>query len=210
MLIPVLEQAAYGLFFLTLRISQGKRVQATRNQKLLKILGLSSVLLYAAGHNLPVYAATSASDMAVTASVNASCTMSVASLVFGIYDPFVANAAQDLTASATVSTTCTLGATASVKMGTGLHQTSERDPRCRGGCPSISIRNMSNAGSDSKLKYEIYTNEGLTLVWNDSRVRSVVGTGTSDDLTVYGKVFRNQQAAAAGNYNDSVNVTVHF
>ncbi len=26
-------------------------------------------------------------------------------------------------------------------------------------------RHMSNAGSDSKLKYELYTNEGHTDVW---------------------------------------------
>ena len=71
-------------------------------------------------------------------------------------------------------------------------------------------RHMSNVGSDSKLKYELYKNEGHTDVWTQIGGRSVVGTGTSDDLTVYGKVFQNQQAAAAGSYNDTVTVTVLF
>jgi len=184
-------------------------VQATRNQKLLKILGLWPVLLYAAGLSLPVYAATSASDMAVTANVNASCTMSVTSLDFGTYDPIVANATQDLTASATVSTNCTLGAIASVKMGNGLHSTFSAG-RSRMMFSRDISRHMSNVGSDSKLKYELYTNDGHTDVWTQMGGRNVVGTGTSDDLTVYGKVFQNQQAAAAGSYNDTVTVTVLF
>ena len=184
-------------------------MQATRNQKLLKILGLWPVLLYAAGLSLPVYAVTSASDMAVTANVNASCTMSVTSLDFGTYDPIVANATQDLTASATVSTNCTLGAFASVKMGNGLHSTFSAG-RSRMMFSRDISRHMSNVGSDSKLKYELYTNDGHTDVWTQIGGRSVVGTGTSDDLTVYGKVFQNQQVAAAGSYNDTVTVTVLF
>jgi len=71
-------------------------------------------------------------------------------------------------------------------------------------------RHMSNVGSDSKLRYELYKNEGLTDVWSKIGGQSVVGTGASNDLTVYGKVFQNQQAAAAGSYSDTVTVTVLF
>ena len=184
-------------------------MKQTRNQRLLKILGLSPVLLFAAGLSLPVYAATSASDMAVTVNVNASCTMSVTSLDFGTYDPILANATQDLTASATVSTNCTLGAFVSVKMGNGLHATYSAG-RSRMMFSRNYSRHMSNVGSDSKLRYELYKNEGHTDVWTEIGGRSVVGTGTSDDLTVYGKVFQNQQASAAGSYSDTVTVTVLF
>ncbi|MDG1494467.1 MAG: spore coat U domain-containing protein [Porticoccaceae bacterium] len=184
-------------------------MQTTRNQRLLKILGLSPVLLYAASLSLPVYATITASDMAVTANVNASCTMSVTSLDFGTYDPILANATQDLTASATVSTNCTLGAFVSVKMGNGLHATYSAG-RTRALFSGNYSRHMSNVGSDSKLKYELYKNEGHTDVWSEIGGQSVVGTGASDDLTVYGKVFQNQQAAAAGSYSDSVTVTVLF
>ena len=184
-------------------------MQTTRNQRLLKILGLSPVLLFAAGLSLPVYAATSASDMALTVNVNASCTISVTNLDFGTYDPMVANATQDLTASATVSPNCTLGAFVTVKMGNGLHATYSAG-RTRALFSGNYSRHMSNVGSDSKLRYELYKNEGHTDVWTEIGGRSVVGTGTSDDLTVYGKVFQNQQAAAAGSYTDTVTVTVLF
>ena len=57
--------------------------------------------------------------MAVTASINANCTMSTTDLAFGAYDPIVANATSDLRATATVSTTCTSGATGVVTMSQG-------------------------------------------------------------------------------------------
>ena len=183
-------------------------MKQTRNQRLLKILGLSPVLLFAAGLSLPVYAATSVSDMVVAANVNASCTISVTSLDFGIYDPIGANATQDLTASATVSTNCTLDAIANVKMGNGLHATYSAG-RTRALFSGNYSRHMSNVGSDSKLRYELYKNEGHTDVWTQLWGQSVAGTGASDDLTVYGKVFQNQQAAA-GSYTDTVTVTVLF
>lgn len=201
MLIPALEQAACGLFFLTFLASQGKRVKKTRNQRLLKILSLLPVLLFAAGLSPPVYATTTATDMAVVVNVYASCSMSVTSLDFGPYDPIGANATRDLLATATVTTNCTEGAFVIVRMGKGIHSTY----RTRGNYS----RHMSNVGSDSKLKYELYKNEGLTDVWTGKWGQRVAGTGASDDLTVYGKVFQNQQAAA-GSYTDTVTVTVLF
>jgi spore coat protein U-like protein len=184
-------------------------VKKTRNQKLLKISSLLPVLLFAAGLSLPVYATTTATDMAVVVNVYAGCSMSVTSLDFGPYDPIGANATRDLLATATVSTNCTEGAFVIVKMGNGLHSTFSAG-RSRMMFSRDISRHMSNVGSDSKLKYELYTNEGHTDVWTQIGGRSVVGTGTSDDLTVYGKVFQNQQAAAAGSYNDTVTVTVLF
>jgi spore coat protein U-like protein len=184
-------------------------VQATRNQKLLKILGLSPVLLYAAGFSLPVYAVTSASDMAVTANVNASCTVSVTSLDFGTYDPIVANATQDLTASATVSTNCTLGAIGVITMGKGSHSLYCISSKC--------YRRMANEGETSFLSYNIYTNESYSwgYVWSDNpsaahEIVQIMGAGVSQNTTVYGEIPKNQKYAAAGSYNDTVTVTVLF
>ena len=184
-------------------------MQATRNQKLLKILGLWPVLLYAAGLSLPVYAATSASDMSVTVNVNASCTMGVTSLDFGTYDPFGAHATQDLRATATVSTTCTSGATGVVTMTGGLHPTYCMSSKC--------YRRMANAGETSFLRYNIYTNASYSwgYVWTDNpvdvkTVGHVTGSGISQDLTVYGEVHKNQTNASAGSYTDTINVTLRF
>lgn len=209
MLIRVLKQVACGLFFLTFLTSQGKRVQTTRNQRLLKILGLSPVLLFAAGLSLPVYAATSVSDMVVAVNVNASCTMSVTSLDFGIYDPFGAHATQDLTASATVSANCTPGTTGVVTMSPGDHLLFCVINDC--------LRQLANAEATSFLSYNIYTdaNYFFSGIWNHdvgemSAVARVVGSGVSQDLTVYGEIPKNQTSASAGSYTDTINVTVTY
>ena len=65
-------------------------------------------------------------------------------------------------------------------------------------------------GDSQAFKKDLWQYDPTTDVWTQMGGRSVVGTGTSDDLTVYGKVFQNQQAAAAGSYNDTVTVTVLF
>jgi spore coat protein U-like protein len=74
---------------------------------------------------------------------------------------------------------------------------------------------MKNEGSNSYLKYEIYADAGRTFVWSWDRFRmssvaSVTGTGASQDMTVYGKVFQNQKDAAAGSYTDTVLIGVYY
>ena len=69
---------------------------------------------------------------------------------------------------------------------------------------------MSKVGSDSNLMYELYTNADHTTVWNQSWFLNVVGSGTSEDLVVYGKVFKNQIDAAAGDYTDTVTIGVYY
>jgi len=195
--------------FLTLRTSQGKRVKKTRNQTLLKIVGLSSVLLFAAGPSLRVFAATSASEMAVTVNVNASCTMGVTSLDFGTYDPFGAHATQDLRASATVSTTCTPGATGVVTMSPGDHRFYCVINDC--------LRRLANAEATSFLSYNIYTHDNyyFSRIWNHdvgemSSVARVVGSGVSQNLTVYGEIPKNQTNASAGSHTDTISVALTY
>jgi spore coat protein U-like protein len=173
------------------------------------MLALSTVLLSAAGLTLPAYAATSTSDIAVTASISASCTMNVTDLDFGAYDPIVANATSGLTGSATVSSTCTSGATGVVTMSGGLHKTFCESSKC--------YRRMANAGETSFLRYNIYTNASYSwgYVWTDNPVDTktvgqVTGSGISQDLTVYGEVHKNQTNASAGSYTDTINVTLRF
>jgi len=184
-------------------------VQATRNQKLLKILGLWPVLLYAAGLSLPVYAATTASDMSVTVNVNASCTMGVTSLDFGTYDPFGAHATQDLRATATVSTTCTSGATGVVTMSQGDHALYCVINDCH--------RQLANAEETGFLRYNIYRSASyyMSNIWNNdveemSSVAQVLGSGVSQDLTVYGEIPKNQKNAPAGSYTDTITVTLTY
>ena len=166
------------------------------------VLGLTAL-------TVPAYALDA--SLSVSADINASCTISTTDLSFGTYDAIVANASQDLTATATISTTCTSGATSVVTMGGGDHPSFSRGR----GPGSGTIRNMANEGSTSYLRYEIYADASHTIVWNYSQVSmssvaSVTGTGASQDMTVYGKVFKNQKDAAAGSYADTVTIGVNY
>ena len=184
-------------------------MKKTRNQTLLKIVGLSPVLLFAAGLSLPVFAATSASEMAVTINVNASCTMGVTNLDFGTYDPFGAHTTQDLRASATVSATCTPGATGVVTMSPGDHLFYCVNNDC--------LRRLANAEATSFLSYNIYTHDNyyFSRIWNHnvgemSSVARVVGSGVSQNLTVYGEIPKNQTNASAGSHTDTISVALTY
>ena len=173
------------------------------------MLALLTMLLCAVGLSLPVYADTTTSDLAVTASVTARCTMSVTNLDFGAYDPIVANATQDLTASSTISTTCTLGTTGVVTMSRGDHILYCVNNDCH--------RRLANTEGTSFLRYNIYTSSSyyFSAVWNNDveemrSVAGVLGSGVSQNLTVYGEVPKNQKYATAGSYSDSINVTLTY
>jgi len=174
-----------------------------------KVLALTTVLLSAAGLGLPIYADTTTSDLALTASVTSRCTISVTNLDFGAYDPIVANATQDLTASSTISTTCTLGTTGVVTMSKGGHFLYCVVNDCH--------RRLANTEGTSFLRYNIYTasSYSFSAIWNHDveemrSVAGVLGTGVSRDLTVYGEVPKNQKYATAGSYSDSINVILTY
>ena len=167
------------------------------------------MLLSTAGLSVSAFAATSASDMAVTADLNANCTMSTTDLAFGGYDPIVANAALDLRATATVSTTCTSGATGVVTMSQGDHFLYCVNNDCH--------RQLANAEETGFLRYNIYTdaNYSFSGIWNHdveemSSVAQVLGSGVSQDLTVYGEIPKNQKNAPAGSYTDTITVTLTY
>jgi spore coat protein U-like protein len=74
---------------------------------------------------------------------------------------------------------------------------------------------MKGEESNSYLKYEIYADAGHTFVWNYDQTRmrtvtEVVGNGADQEMTVYGKVFKNQIDAAAASYSDTVNIDVIY
>src|SRR5579871_6049957 len=65
------------------------------------------------------FAGTATSNMSVTATVSANCTISAGSLAFGTYDPVVTNATTALNGTATLSVTCTNGAASTLTLGQG-------------------------------------------------------------------------------------------
>jgi spore coat protein U-like protein len=76
---------------------------------------------------------------------------------------------------------------------------------------------LSNDEETSTLRYNIYTDENLNFsdIWNHdvdemSSVAQVVGNGLSQDMTVYGKIPKNQKYAAAGSYSDTITITLTY
>ena len=97
-----------------------------------------------------VEAATATTSFGVTASVNANCTISAATLAFGGYDPLVANASTPLDQTSTLTVTCTKGTSAAVSLDLGTHA-------------SGSTRRMQNDSTATEfLTYELYTTAGRT------------------------------------------------
>ncbi|MDC1509685.1 spore coat U domain-containing protein [Oceanospirillaceae bacterium] len=172
-------------------------------QRSLHLAIISTIALSTAALTAPAYADATA-NLDVSASVSTSCTISSTDLSFGTYDGIVAHASQDLTETATITTTCTTGSIVVITMGGGHH-----------GHYLPPSRHMKNGGSNSYLKYEIYADAGHTFVWSYDRFRmssvaSVDGSGASQDITVYGKVFKNQRDAVAGIYTDTVSIGVNY
>ncbi len=181
----------------------------SKSQTTLKIMVVSALVIITARPNLPAYAFTTTGDMNVSADINASCIMSSTDLDFGDYDATGINATEDLEATATITTTCSSGTTAYVIMDNGLHST--REQRYAGRSIRFTdYRHMSNAVSDSKLQYELYTNENHSIVWHVTLRQDIVGSGASEDLPIYAKVFKNQLDAAAGSYTDTINITLNY
>jgi spore coat protein U-like protein len=148
-------------------------------------------------------AATATSNLAVTASVTANCTIATAPVAFGAYDPVSANATTALNGTGTVNVTCTNGATTTVTLGQGSNPAG-------GSTAAAPARQLKDGGTDL-LTYSLFSDPGRTTVWGDTAGTGVAhtGTGTLTALTVNGAVDAGQNVPA-GNYSDTVVATITF
>lgn len=141
-------------------------------------------------------AGTATDNLAVSATVIASCNVSTSPLAFGNYNPVTAT---PLDAATSISVTCTNGTTYDVLMNEG-----------GGSGASVGTRKMTSSGN--LLNYSIYRDSNRSNVWGatiGSNVVSGTGTGAAQPIDVYGRVPA-QQAAPAGSYTDTVVVTVSY
>src|SRR5688500_9584221 len=88
--------------------------------KALAVIGFSASALAVMNHSAS--AATSAADMTVTASVGDSCTISTATMAFGVYNPVTTHSATgiDLPGEGTITINCTQGDVVTIGLGNGL------------------------------------------------------------------------------------------
>ena len=147
----------------------------------------------------PASADTKGTQLTVSATVNANCSVSANAVDFGAVDTLSATA---VLGSGSVDVTCTNGtgwsATADIGGGTGA---------------SFATRRMTSGGGDT-LDYTLYRDSGRTQVWGDGSGTTFAVTGTGSgaqqSFTVWGRVPGGQSSAPAGSYSDTVNVTITY
>lgn len=134
------------------------------------------------------YADTTTADFTVTATVVNTCSATATNLAFGTY----ANATID--ATSTVSVTCTSGGAYTVGLSNGVNY-------------SAPNRRMTNGSAF--LNFELYSDAGRTTVWNDTTTVAGTGSGSAQDLTVYGRL-PGSQGLIAGSYTETITATVTY
>lgn len=166
-------------------------------------LALASVLAVGgAAFGVNSYAVTATSNLSITATIAANCTISTAPVAFGAYDPIGANASTALDGTGTVTTTCTIGSAVKITLGQGANAAG-------GSTDAVSLRRMTDG--TNFLAYFLYSENTRTIVWGNTvgTGKADTGTGLASALTVYGRVTANQNQPA-GSYSDTVVATVTF
>jgi spore coat protein U-like protein len=145
-------------------------------------------------------AATAGSSFPVTATVVNSCIVAASSLAFPTYTP---TSATVTTGSTTLNVTCTLGAPYTVALSNGSGTGADATAGASG-------RKMTGPGS-AQLGYNLYQDSSYAQAWGSSGayLMSASGTGLQVPLTVYGAIPASQ-VVAAGNFTDTINVTISF
>lgn len=145
---------------------------------------------------LPSLAAadTDTDSFTVSATVLAACEVTANDLAFGNYNPVVAS---HLDAASTLSVRCTSGTGYNVGLSLG-----------DGAGATVAQRRMTQ-GSDT-LSYVLYRDSNRTQLWGTTigaDTLSGTGNGAASTIDVYGRVPM-QQTAPAGDYEDTIVVTV--
>ena len=139
----------------------------------------------------------------VTATVTKSCSASVVTnLVFGTYDPVVANKTVVLNGAATASVNCTATVPYVVTAGQGTYPGT-------GSSDAAPIRQM--ASGTHRLGYSIYQNSGRSIVFGNTQGTGLPGTGAgvAQTITLYGQIPAGLNEPS-GTYTDTVILSVTY
>lgn len=146
----------------------------------------------------PATAATVSSSLPVSATVTANCTLSTTALAFGSVNVI---GGLNVDNSGGITVTCTNGTAWSAAAGVGA-----------GSGASFANRRMTSGAN--LLNYNLYTTAARTTVWGDGTsstgLLTGTGTGTAQNVVVYGRVGSGQTTVPAGSYADTVTVTVTY
>jgi spore coat protein U-like protein len=139
----------------------------------------------------------------VSATVTKSCSASIATnLLFGAYDPIVANTSVALNGTATASVNCTLAVPYVVTAGQGTYPGS-------GSTDPAPVRQMANG--TNRLGYSIYQDSGRSIVLGNTAGTGLNGTGAgvAQTITLYGQIPAGLNQPS-GTYTDTVILSVTY
>jgi spore coat protein U-like protein len=161
--------------------------------------GAAAAAFAAAFAGAPAFATNAGSSLEVNATVTANCTVSTSAVAFGNVDVTSGQAVQG---TGSVNVTCTNGTawTAAADAGAGSGA-------------DLATRKMASGAN--LLNYSLFTDSARTQVWGDgvegaTATFTGTGTGTAQTKTVYGLIPAGQTGVAAGDYADTVQVTVSY
>ncbi|GGP37365.1 Csu type fimbrial protein [Shewanella saliphila] len=79
-----------------------------------------------------------------------------------------------------------------------------------GSNPQAGQRRVSRGGLDF-VNYELYQDAARSVRWGEGpQSQALTGTGAVQPLTIYGRVLAGQTTPAAGNYLDTVRMTISW
>lgn len=162
-----------------------------------KLVLVATLAIVSAG----AQATTATNTFTVSTNVTASCSVSGSNLVFTDVDP-LANASAATDGTSTVTVTCANTTPYDVGLSAGSATGA-----------SVSARKMTHTDTTSTLDYALYSDAARTTNWGETVATDTVagiGTGSTQDLTVYGRIASGQQTAKVGSYSDTVTVTVTY
>ena len=146
----------------------------------------------------PALAQTAGSSLEVSATVTPNCTVTTSAIAFGAVNT-LSSANVDGTGGVTV--TCTNGTAWAASAGAGS-----------GSGASLANRRMTSGSN--LLSYNLYTTNARSTVWGDGTGSTATigqtGSGTAQNFTVYGRIAAGQASVPAGNYGDTVSVTIVY
>ena len=154
--------------------------------------------------SVPAMAGTSTATLTVQINITAACSIDVSTLDFGS-NAGTALLGGNLNATTSVSVTCTSGSPYSIGVNNGSNASSGQ-------------RRMINGAN--YISYNLYTDSGHANAWTTASNSTTcttsnscllgTGNGSAQLTSIYGVVPSVATAPAAGNYSDSVTMTVTY
>ena len=162
--------------------------------------------------NGTAYAGSATAIMGVTATVSASCNMSVNAMAFPTYSlPLTGtNGGSAVALTLPLTVTCTNGTIATIALDMGQHQ---GDAVVVNGVSVPGSRQMVPGFTGAWLTYGLYQDAAHSIFWGPTVASSVTVTGTGNTpvagLNIYGYI-PGGQTPPVGTYSDTVTITLTF